>query len=142
MRQGWRVKLSPETFIYRKTKMLKKEKIFYIAMTVLIALEIFLFSNISTPIGENLGFSLATLYHFAVFFMFTFFLSLALINKRLDNKKIWIILLISLAYALSDEFHQLFVPGRFSSLKDVIIDLIGSALAVLTVKILEKFKKI
>jgi len=111
-------------------------------MTVLIALEIFLFSNISTPIGENLGFSLATLYHFAVFFMFTFFLSLALINKRLDNKKIWIILLISLAYALSDEFHQLFVPGRFSSLKDVIIDLIGSTLAVLTVKILEKFKKI
>lgn len=33
--------------------------------------------------------------------------------------------LIGLAYAVSDEFHQLFVPGRSGELKDVFIDTVG-----------------
>jgi VanZ family protein len=74
--------------------------------------------------------------------MFTFFLSLTLINKRLNRKTIFIILLISLAYALSDEFHQLFVPGRFCALKDILVDFAGSIFSVLVIKPLDMFNKL
>jgi VanZ family protein len=123
-------------------KRFNKEKIFYILMTTIITLEIFLVSNVITPIGGKMVFNISILYHLGIFFAFTFFLSLSLNKKKIDNKTIAAIILISLAYATSDEFHQLFVPGRFASLKDVITDLIGSLLAVMTVKILERLKKI
>jgi VanZ family protein len=32
---------------------------------------------------------------------------------------------MALAYAISDEFHQTFVPGRSGAPRDVAIDLIG-----------------
>ncbi len=38
---------------------------------------------------------------------------------------------LSLAYALSDEFHQSFVPGRTCSIQDWLVDALGIALAVL-----------
>jgi len=37
-------------------------------------------------------------------------------------------LLVAL-YGLSDEFHQMFVPGRLASLEDWIVDLLGAGLA-------------
>ncbi|MBN2555143.1 MAG: VanZ family protein [Anaerolineales bacterium] len=42
-------------------------------------------------------------------------------------------LLMVLLFALSDEFHQSFVQGRTSSLRDVAIDLAGAGAALLTV---------
>ena len=125
------------------SKRFDNKRIFYILMTLLIALEIFLFSNMSSiPLGEYTGFNMATLYHFGIFFMFTFFLSLSLINKKLNNKTIFIILLISLIYALSDEFHQLFVMGRFCSIKDILVDFSGSIFSVLILKVIGKFNKL
>lgn len=41
------------------------------------------------------------------------------------------ILLIVLLYAVSDEYHQLYVPGRGSSVKDVVIDFIGGIIGLL-----------
>jgi VanZ family protein len=41
----------------------------------------------------------------------------------------WAILLVAL-YAGSDEFHQLFVPGREGTVRDVIIDTIGGVLGL------------
>jgi VanZ family protein len=119
-----------------------KKRIFYAFITLVIAIVIFLFSNIPTPIGEKTGLNLATFYHFGVFFMFTFFLTLSLINKKISNKTILIVLLISLIYAISDEFHQLFVVGRFASVKDILIDFAGSILSVLILKVIEKFNKL
>ena len=40
-------------------------------------------------------------------------------------------LLFCVAYAISDEFHQLFVPGRGPLLKDVLIDGSGAALGIM-----------
>jgi hypothetical protein len=37
---------------------------------------------------------------------------------------------ISLAYALFDEWHQSFVPGRYGSFTDVILDIAGAVLGV------------
>ncbi len=123
-------------------KNLSKEKAFYIAMTLLIAVIIFLFSNISTTIGKETGLNLATLYHLSIFFAFTFFLTLGIKSKNLNKKTIAIVFLISLIYAISDEFHQLFVIGRFASIKDIAIDMIGSSLALITLKTLERIKRL
>jgi VanZ family protein len=121
--------------------MLKKERIFYILMTVLVAAVIFYSSTIQTTAGEKAGLNLATLYHLTAFFMFTFFLSLSLKSEKIDFKTASIILLISLIYAISDEFHQLFVIGRFATIRDVLIDFAGSVFSLLVVKGTELFNK-
>lgn len=52
--------------------------------------------------------------------------------------------LLCLLYAISDEFHQSFVPGRSCQLRDVLIDFSGAvfgiALAVLFIKLLKKLR--
>lgn len=47
---------------------------------------------------------------------------------------------ITVLYALSDEFHQLFIPGRTGSLKDVCIDSIGMLIGFLCIYIFNKIK--
>lgn len=47
--------------------------------------------------------------------------------------KSWWALLIGLGYAATDEFHQLFVPGRSGQVSDVLIDAIGVGVGVLVV---------
>lgn len=42
----------------------------------------------------------------------------------------WLAFGLTVLYALSDEFHQSFVPGRTPSLRDVLIDGAGAALAL------------
>lgn len=44
--------------------------------------------------------------------------------------------LVCLAYAVSDEIHQVYVPGRAGQIKDVLIDFSGSALALGTIYLL------
>lgn len=46
-------------------------------------------------------------------------------NKYNFNKKYLISAVLALLYAISDEFHQLFVPSRVGTYKDVLIDSIG-----------------
>jgi VanZ family protein len=41
---------------------------------------------------------------------------------------------ISLAYACTDEFHQTFVRGREGTPRDVLIDAIGMAIAVIAIR--------
>ena len=44
-----------------------------------------------------------------------------------SNKKFWIIaILICFIYAISDEVHQMFVPGRACMIKDIVIDTLGA----------------
>jgi len=120
-----------------------KERVFYLIITLVIAIAIFLVSSISSfPAVETHGFDLSIVYHFGVFFMFTFFLTLTLTNKKMDIKTITIVLLISLSYAISDEFHQLFVQGRFADIKDAATDFLGSLCSVLLIKFIKKFRKI
>ena len=46
------------------------------------------------------------------------------------KKEPWLLLALAAAYAATDEFHQLFVPGRSGQLKDVLIDTAGGALGL------------
>lgn len=52
-------------------------------------------------------------------------LSLIHAQRQLTWKSFWLAVLGCALYALSDELHQSFIPGRNASLVDVVIDLTG-----------------
>lgn len=66
--------------------------------------------------------------HFILYFGFGIFLYLTLHfsrNARLRKYAVLLTLIIGVLYAIIDEIHQSFVPGRSSSSADVIIDTAG-----------------
>ena len=69
--------------------------------------------------------------HFTEYTVFG--LSLGLTANAYFGTKWWISLSswgFGVLYAATDEYHQTFVPGRYGSVKDVIIDSMGLALGV------------
>ena len=101
---------------------MKKFNPFWI-ITISIAIAIFGVSSIpfgesesSTPINPLKSIA----YHFTVFFLLSFFTLAAL-----QHKKTFIGMVACMLYAISDELHQFFVPGRCCSLMDIIIDVAG-----------------
>lgn len=61
------------------------------------------------------------------------FLSFRELSCRFERKRLFQMsscLLFCLLYAASDEFHQLFVPGRSAMVRDVLIDFCGSVIGV------------
>lgn len=90
--------------------------------------------------------SLARLNHylrkFAHFFAYMI-LGILIMNvlsaiKINGKKRIVLALLICIVYAITDEFHQLFVPGRGAQVKDVIIDTLGALSGIGVEKIKDK----
>ena len=69
------------------------------------------------------------LYHFFAFFFFASFLYISSLKGKKKYPILILALIISLLYAILDEFHQFFVPGRNSSIKDMLIDSLGIILA-------------
>lgn len=58
-----------------------------------------------------------------------------------DKKAICLTLLFCLLYAISDEIHQIFVPGRAGQARDVLIDCSGSLMWLLFVILIKRIKK-
>ena len=109
-------------------KWFEKEDIVALVIAVLIALLIFYVSSQSfekgSP-GPNFKFK-PVLYHFGVFFLFAFFISLALIKGKIENKYLILLAIIfGIALAATDELHQLFVPNRSCGLEDFFTDFAG-----------------
>lgn len=48
-----------------------------------------------------------------------------------NSRLLYLPILICLVYAVSDEIHQYFVPGRFATLRDVGFDMLGVGIAFL-----------
>jgi VanZ family protein len=63
------------------------------------------------------------------------------INTRM-RKAAFLVLGLALLYAVSDEFHQSFVPGRNPAVTDVLIDMVGASLAVWAEHIYEPLKRL
>lgn len=73
-----------------------------------------------------------TLAHFLIFAALGFFAINSLLTFKLNNKKNFLIAIaFSVVYALSDELHQHFVPGRAFQLIDLTVDTFGSAFGIL-----------
>ena len=111
---------------------LEKKRYAAIILTLLIALEIFYFSSISgTSHQEGIGLT-PIIYHLTVFFLFNFFLLISIKgNKKIKISYLIIALSISIIYALSDEFHQIFILFRNASIQDILIDTIGIFLSTI-----------
>ncbi len=70
--------------------------------------------------------------HIVIYGILTFLMWFSI--PRLDNrlaKKILLCALLSIFYAISDEAHQSFVPGRCGNVKGVLFDLAGIVLALI-----------
>jgi len=55
-----------------------------------------------------------------------------LVQNMIDNynKKTFLSIIICILYAISDEIHQYFVPGRSCQIMDMTIDTLGSLLGI------------
>jgi len=105
------------------------------------ALVIFVFSAQSMLPGFNLAFNdfilkkVAHLTVYAILYLLIYRSVLILNNQqKLKSTKYYIIpFLLILVYAGSDEIHQLFVPGRYATLRDVGYDALGGLIAFLRI---------
>jgi len=62
-------------------------------------------------------------------------------NRKSQSSLLQMSGILSSLYAVSDEIHQGFTPGRTPTVRDVIIDIIGITLALFLVKKLNEQKK-
>ncbi len=109
---------------------------------VIIAVIIFYLSSLTIKSGSGGGFGWqTTVYHFFAFFFLAFFLLPALVKGK-NKKLIFLAAVIAILYSISDEFHQLFVPGRYCTLSDVMINSFGILFASLiySVSLKRRFK--
>jgi VanZ family protein len=78
--------------------------------------------------------------HFGAYFVLAFLLNFALqIQNRyplISKKSILFTFLITLFYGLFDEVHQIFIPGRYFDLWDLLADVVGSVVGIFLVKII------
>jgi VanZ family protein len=80
--------------------------------------------------------------HFIAYFILGVLALIGLKNNEVDSSRaIWIAFIISVLYSISDEFHQLFVPGRGGQIKDVFIDSAGAFVGIVLFSRLYKLKK-
>ena len=69
--------------------------------------------------------------HFIIYLLLGFLTINALYEYNTElKKKVILAFAICVLYAISDEIHQLFVPGRGGQVTDVIIDSVGSVVGI------------
>ncbi len=107
-------------------KWLEKHRLISFTIMILLAIEIFWFSSLQF-IGGGKSLSIISIaYHFIVFFLFSFFLFATIKrNKKITALQIFIVLIISTTYAISDEIHQSFVPSRDAGIRDILTNTSG-----------------
>lgn len=80
--------------------------------------------------------------HFTVYLIFGLLLSNFIKDLTFNDKKNLLIAIgIAFLYAVCDEIHQLFVPGRSGRIVDVIIDTTGAFCGCLIFIFLEKIRR-
>ena len=67
--------------------------------------------------------------HFTLYFILGLLVISFLKEFGLSRKSIIISIIVVLLYAVSDEIHQTFIPGRSGEVLDVLIDTIGGTLS-------------
>ena len=69
--------------------------------------------------------------HFSVYFFLGIFIFRALkVDWPFSLQTALIALVLSSIYAISDEVHQLFIPGRSGEVRDVLIDSLGALVGI------------
>lgn len=132
---------------------MKVKKVFSVVLVIICAVIIFIFSSQngadSVSLSKNVNSYISKFYIIKQFlilvpirkvahFILYFILYLAVYNMisicfnfRVNNSYYILTLFITFIYACSDEFHQLFVSGRGSCCTDILIDTLGSFVALI-----------
>lgn len=85
---------------------------------------IFCISSLEFGGGASFGL-LSFIYHFSSFFCFSFFLFISSVKGKKNNFVFFFAIFLAFMYAVLDELHQFFVPGRSSSFVDIGVDSLG-----------------
>jgi VanZ family protein len=113
-------------------KPMLKKGIPYAWLALAYAVLILIVSSIPDLSPPQLGFEYQDkLYHFIEYSIFSVFLFFALLNSSKDflRKNVLLIsLLIGASFAILDELHQKFIPGRQADVLDFTADFVGVAL--------------
>jgi len=94
-------------------------------LTVVIAIMIFYISSLIRIPGPFVFTMSSIYYHFGIFFIFQWSLIESLGEKIKSEKHLLYVIAFAILYGISDELHQLFVPGRLCTLSDVGINTVG-----------------
>lgn len=111
--------------------MSKIPKIIYWLPTFIWLIVIFTFSaqpTIQTSAVDWQDFFVKKTAHFIEYAILTglFIYSLSRTTRLGWSRIIFLSIFVSISYAISDEFHQSFVPGREARVRDILIDSFGS----------------
>lgn len=104
----------------------------------------FTLHKLSDDVLENIAVSVDYIVrktaHFTIYAIMGLLCFNALFNTYgRTEKKYWIIaIIICFLYAISDEIHQIFVPGRACMVKDVVIDTLGASLGSFICRLIYK----
>lgn len=91
----------------------------------------------NNPIINKVNFNhiIRKMAHFTVYFILGILVVNAIGQRySLDTKWILRSIIICILYAISDEFHQSFVPGRGPAVFDVLVDSFGASTGILSYK--------
>ena len=102
-------------------------------------------TEVQEHVVEELQFVTRKSAHFIAYMILGILTMLSFLQfNQVTKKPMWAFLLC-VAYAISDEIHQLFVPGRAGQLRDVLIDssgsIVGIAIVLLFVNLLQMRKE-
>lgn len=111
---------------------IKRRRVISGVLAVLFAIVIFGFSHVpGASYPAHPGF-LNYIAHFCEYMVFASLIVIGLHGGKLKPWQVFIIaLLLASAYAVSDEIHQYFIPGRVSDPMDWLTDTAGAALGAL-----------
>ncbi len=109
------------------------------------AAAIFIQSSMSYIDTPDLGFDAQDkLFHAIEYAILGFLLRRALVfqsTQFIKERTGWLTILIGGTYAISDEIHQLFVPGRSGEIADAIADIVGIILVVFVYFIIKQIRQ-
>ena len=88
------------------------------------------FINKIIPIESSVVRDLA---HFGLFFMLELIVYIGMKICAVKRPELYSVIFVSM-FAITDELHQYFVPGRSCQVHDVILDICGSLCALLIIK--------
>lgn len=106
---------------------------------------IFIQSSMSNLAAPDLGFDMQDkFFHVLEYAILGYLLRRALLfqnNNFIGKNAGWLTIVLGSLYAISDEIHQSFVPGRFAGVDDVIADIIGVVLVILIYFVIGQIKQ-
>ena len=89
---------------------------------------------------EKYTYPIRKLAHYTLYFILGILSFLVVKDYSINKKLIIYSLLICFLYACSDEFHQLFIPGRSGEFRDVMIDSTGGIIGIVFTTFIVKYK--